>query len=51
MLKAIKRLPKNKAPGPDAIPNELLKAYTSTLALALSNIFSAYTRLGFHPEI
>jgi len=47
--KAIKRLPRNKAPGPDEIPNEALKECADVLAPPLSNIFTACLRLGYHP--
>lgn len=46
---ALRRLPANKAPGPDSIPNTMLKKCSDSLSPLLSRIFSACLDIGYHP--
>ncbi|KAI0991845.1 hypothetical protein K3495_g16342, partial [Podosphaera aphanis] len=45
----IAKLPSNKAPGPDGIPNRLLKECKITLKKDLAELFNACLSLGYHP--
>ena len=44
------KLPNNKAPGPDGIPNQLLKECRKTLSRDLTELFNACISLGYHPK-
>ncbi|KAI0997728.1 hypothetical protein K3495_g10462 [Podosphaera aphanis] len=46
---AIGKLPSDKAPGPDEIPNRLLKECRKTLSKALVELFNGCLSLGYHP--
>ncbi|KAI0995005.1 hypothetical protein K3495_g13177 [Podosphaera aphanis] len=48
--KAPRKLPNDKAPGPDGIPNRLLKNCSKTLSKVLAELFNACLRLGYHPN-
>lgn len=48
---AIQRVSKDKAPGPDGIPNRILKIATERIAPKLAVIFTACINLGYHPKI
>ena len=50
MIKGIKRLKKNKAPGPDGIPNEIIKAGQYELATILTKIFNVIMLSGQFPD-
>ena len=50
MKATIKDLPSDKAPGPDGIPNRLLKYCRETLSRALTELFRACLALGYHPK-
>lgn len=47
---AIRTIASKKAPGPDQIPNAVLKAISSWLVPKLAPIFTATLRLGYHPR-
>ena len=49
ILYALKRVPSNKAPGPDQIPNLLLKECREILAPFLAIFFSSCLRQAYHP--
>ncbi|KAI0998161.1 hypothetical protein K3495_g10028 [Podosphaera aphanis] len=44
---ALRKLPNDKAPGPDGIPNRLLKNCSKTLSKFLAELFNACLRLGY----
>ena len=46
---AIRRSSADKAPGPDGIPNRILKAMSSTISKLLTPLFQACAMLGYHP--
>ena len=46
---ALRRVKANKAPGPDQIPNSILKAIKEWLVPRLATVFNAALRLGYHP--
>ncbi|KAI0998445.1 hypothetical protein K3495_g9750, partial [Podosphaera aphanis] len=46
----LKKLPNDKAPGPDGIPNRLLNECRTTLSKDLAEIFNACLSLGYHPK-
>ncbi|POS85079.1 hypothetical protein EPUL_003411 [Erysiphe pulchra] len=46
----LRKLPNDKAPGPDGIPNRVLKCYESSLSKVLAELFNAYLTLGYHPK-
>jgi hypothetical protein len=50
ILGILKRLPPNKAPGPDRIPNTFLKACRHTLAPTLARLFTACLQKQHHPN-
>jgi exonuclease III len=50
VTKALKRLPPDKAPGPDAIPNRFLKECRAELAQPLQRLFQRCLDLGYHPK-
>jgi hypothetical protein len=50
ILGILKRLPPNKAPGPDRIPNTFLKACKHTLAPTLARLFTACLQKQYHPN-
>ncbi|KAI0995163.1 hypothetical protein K3495_g13017 [Podosphaera aphanis] len=43
-------LPSDKAPGPDKIPNQLLKNCSNTFSKFLTELFNACLILGYHPK-
>uniref|UniRef100_A0A9Q8PH93 LINE-1 retrotransposable element ORF2 protein n=1 Tax=Passalora fulva TaxID=5499 RepID=A0A9Q8PH93_PASFU len=45
----LRKLPAKKAPGPDGIPNELLKKCRDQLAPAVTAIFNACLQTGYYP--
>ncbi|KAI1000147.1 hypothetical protein K3495_g8053 [Podosphaera aphanis] len=47
---ALRKLPNDKAPGPDGIPNRFLKYCSKTLSKGLAELFNACLRLGYHPK-
>ena len=47
---ALNSLPSKKAPGPDKIPNELLKHCSESLKDPLAWLFSACVQAGYHPS-
>lgn len=47
---ALTNLPSDKAPGPDGIPNRLLKKCKLTLSKDLADLFNACLSLGYHPK-
>ncbi|KAI0998166.1 hypothetical protein K3495_g10025 [Podosphaera aphanis] len=47
---ALKKLPGNKTPGPDGIPNQLLKHCRKSLSQVLADIFNACISQGYHPS-
>ncbi|KAI0992219.1 hypothetical protein K3495_g15967, partial [Podosphaera aphanis] len=47
----LRRLPSDKAPGPDEIPNRFLKSCSTTLSKALAKIFNACLSIGYHPKV
>ncbi|KAI0999644.1 hypothetical protein K3495_g8553 [Podosphaera aphanis] len=47
---ALRKLPNDKALGPDGIPNRLLKNCSKTLSKVLAELFNACLRLGYHPN-
>ena len=47
---ALGNLPSDKAPGPDGIPNRLLKKCRVTLSKDLAELFNACLSLGYHPK-
>ncbi|KAI0992152.1 hypothetical protein K3495_g16034 [Podosphaera aphanis] len=47
---ALGKLPSDKAPGPDGIPNRLLKQCRATLSKYLAELFNACLNLGYHPK-
>lgn len=47
---ALRRVASKKAPGPDQIPNSILKAASLWLVPRLAPIFTAALRLGYHPH-
>ncbi|KAI0994438.1 hypothetical protein K3495_g13742, partial [Podosphaera aphanis] len=47
---ALNKLPGNKAPGPDGIPNELLKHCRKSLSKVLTDLFNACISQGYHPS-
>ncbi|MBW0494381.1 hypothetical protein O181_034096 [Austropuccinia psidii MF-1] len=47
---AISTLPNRKAPGPDGIPNELIKMSTTHLASILTDLFNFCLRQGQYPS-
>jgi exonuclease III len=47
---ALQRVAKDKAPGPDQIPNRILKAAAEWLVPRLHTIFNAGLRNGYHPH-
>ncbi|KAI0993452.1 hypothetical protein K3495_g14732 [Podosphaera aphanis] len=47
---ALRKLPNDKAPGPDDISNRLLKNCSKTLSKVLAELFNACLRLGYHPN-
>jgi Reverse transcriptase (RNA-dependent DNA polymerase) len=50
VYKALHWVNANKAPGPDQIPNSVLKAIKDWLVPRLVTIFNASLRLGYHPR-
>jgi hypothetical protein len=46
----IKKLPSKKAPGPDELTNEILKAIRLPLAIALQEIFQSCLTQGYFPQ-
>ncbi|KAI0997925.1 hypothetical protein K3495_g10264 [Podosphaera aphanis] len=44
------QLPSDKAPGPDGIPNRLLKNCKETLSKVLADLFNACLTHGYHPK-
>ena len=50
MLTNILRLKPDTAPGPDGIPNRVLKACSETLTELLTPLFQACVNLGYHPR-
>ncbi|KAI0990830.1 hypothetical protein K3495_g17357, partial [Podosphaera aphanis] len=44
------KLPSDKAPGPDGIPNRLLKECKTILGKDLAELFNACLSLGYHPK-
>jgi len=50
VVKLLSRLVPSKAPGPDGIPNLLLKELASELAPALTSLFNQSLQSGQHPE-
>jgi hypothetical protein len=50
ILNAVARVAPDKAPGPDAIPNRLLKECGKALAPTLRRVFTACLRLSYHPR-
>ena len=46
---ALRRVKADKAPGPDQIPNSILKATKEWLVPRLATVFNAALRLGHHP--
>ena len=51
LLKAIRGLPSRKAPGPDAIANEVLKKVAGVIAEKLAEVFTAIHKSGITPEV
>lgn len=49
VLKAIRRPKADKAPGPDGIPNRILKACSEKLSESLTPLYQACVRLTYHP--
>ncbi|KAI1008151.1 hypothetical protein K3495_g90 [Podosphaera aphanis] len=47
---ALRKLPNDKAPGSNGIPNRLLKNCSKTLSKVLAELFNACLRLGYHPN-
>jgi hypothetical protein len=47
----LKALPSDKAPGPDGIPNRLLKHCSITLRGYLATLFNACITQGYHPKV
>ena len=46
----LRKLPSNKAPGPDQIPNLLLKECREQLAPILAKLFTVCLRMAYHPK-
>lgn len=47
---ALRRLANDKAPGPDQIPNRVLKAAEAWLTPHLYKLYNATVRIGYHPK-
>ncbi|KAI0999744.1 hypothetical protein K3495_g8453 [Podosphaera aphanis] len=47
----LQKLPSDKAPGPDGIPNRFLKCCEPSLSRVLAELFNACLTLGYHPKI
>ena len=50
ILQILHKLPVNKAPGPDQIPNLVLKECGTTLAPVLARLFTACLEAEYHPQ-
>ncbi|KAI0991930.1 hypothetical protein K3495_g16257, partial [Podosphaera aphanis] len=46
----LQKLPSDKAPGPDGIPNRFLKGCEPSLSKVLAELFNACLTLGYHPK-
>ena len=49
LIKLVKFLKRGKAPGPDTIPNEVLRLGTTTLFHHLAKLFTSSIQLGYIP--
>ena len=47
-MEDLRKLPANKAPGPNSLTNILLKGCRKALALLLSRIFVVYLDIGYY---
>ena len=49
VIEVARKLPPDKAPGPDQIPNRVIKACLELLANHLAHLFTACLQIGHHP--
>jgi len=50
-MEVLRKLPANKAPGPNSLTNILLKGYREALAPLLSRIFTACLDIGYYLKL